>query len=289
MEISRREVLKVGLAAGTAVSIPSVLRAQTSGARTVRMVKQTDLRVFDPIWTATNITADHGAAIYDTLFSFDSKFMPQPQMVGKWGVSEDKKTYTFELRDGLGWHDGTPVTAADCVASLRRWAQVAPGGQLIMARASDVSKKDEKTFVIALKEPLGVLIDLLADLTPPCLFIMREKDSNRPATEQVTSTIGSGPFKFNEALSKPGASYTYDRNEKYVPRKEPSDGLAGAADLYSSVESDPNLELQVLDRAGWDAVVRMNFLQSPFNNVKARQAILHLIDQEAFMRCIRPP
>ncbi|WP_292215105.1 hypothetical protein [Mesorhizobium sp.] len=41
------------------------------------MVKQTDLRVFDPIWTATNITADHGAAIYDTLFSFDSKLMPQ--------------------------------------------------------------------------------------------------------------------------------------------------------------------------------------------------------------------
>ncbi|TIO11474.1 MAG: ABC transporter substrate-binding protein, partial [Mesorhizobium sp.] len=104
------------------------------------MVKPTDLRVFDPIWTATNITADHGAAIYDTLFSFDSKFMPQPQMVGKWGVSDDKKTYTFELRDGLGWHDGTPVTAADCVASLRRWGQVAPGGQLIMARASDVSK-----------------------------------------------------------------------------------------------------------------------------------------------------
>ncbi|RWN48099.1 ABC transporter substrate-binding protein [Mesorhizobium sp.] len=325
MQISRRQILKAGFAAGTALSIPSVLRAQTpsAGARTVHMVKPTDLRVFDPIWTATNITADHGAAIYDTLFSFDSKFMPQPQMVGKWGVSDDKKTYTFELRDGLGWHDGTPVTAADCVASLRRWGQVAPGGQLIMAHASDISNKDDKTFTIALKEPLGLLVDLLADLTPPCLFIMREKDANRPATQQVTSTVGSGPFKFNEALSKPGASYTYDRNEKYVSRKEPSDGLAGGkivnvdrviwdviadqqtalaalqagevdyfetppADLYSLVESDPNLELQILDRAGWDAVVRMNFLQPPFNNVKARQAILHLIDQEAFMRFMAP-
>nr|WP_258120206.1 ABC transporter substrate-binding protein [Mesorhizobium onobrychidis] len=75
-------------------------------------VKSSDLRVFDPIWTATNITADHGAAIYETLFSFDSKFMSQPQMVGNWAVSDDKKTYTFELRDGLGWHDGSPVTAA---------------------------------------------------------------------------------------------------------------------------------------------------------------------------------
>ncbi|TIP88264.1 MAG: ABC transporter substrate-binding protein, partial [Mesorhizobium sp.] len=129
MTISRRELIKVGLAAGTALSIPSVLRAQTPppAARTVRMVKG-DLTIFEPIFTATNITGDHGAAIYDTLFAVDSKFMPQPQMVGKWGVSDDKKTYTFELRDGLGWHDGTPVTAADCVASIRRWAQVTPGG-----------------------------------------------------------------------------------------------------------------------------------------------------------------
>ncbi|TCN17956.1 ABC transporter substrate-binding protein [Sinorhizobium americanum] len=325
MTISRRELFKVSIAAGAALSIPSVLRAQSSsaGLRTVRMVKGSDLRVFDPIWTATNITADHGAAIYDTLFALDSKFIPQPQMVGKWDVSEDKKTYTFELRDGLAWHDGTPVTAADCVASIRRWGQVHPGGQLLLARASDISKTNDRTFTIMLKEPLGILIDLLADLTPPCLFIMREKDASYPATQQVTVNIGSGPFRFNERLAKPGASITYDRNEKYVPRKEPSDGLAGGkivnvdrviwdviadqqtamaalqageidyfelppADLYSLVESDPNLELQVLDKAGWDVVLRMNTLQPPFDNVKARQAILHLVDQEAFMRVMAP-
>lgn len=325
MTISRRKILKAGLAAGTVLSIPSVLRAQSAptATRTVHMVKTNDLRIFDPIYSATNVTADHGAAIYDTLFSLDSKFVAQPQMVEKWGVSDDKKTYTFELRDGLGWHDGTSVTAADCVASIRRWGQVAPGGQMIMARARDISKKDEKTFAIVLKEPLGPLVDILGDLTPSCLSIMREKDANRPATEQVTTTIGSGPFKFNEALAKPGASYTYDRNDKYVPRKEPSDGLAGGkivsvdrviwdviadqqtamaalqageidyyetppADLFSLINSDPNLELQVLDSAGQDAVLRMNFLQPPFDNIKARQAILHLIDQEPFMRVMAP-
>ncbi|MGX9120665.1 ABC transporter substrate-binding protein [Mesorhizobium sp. BHbsci] len=325
MIISRRKLLKAGIATGAGLSFPSILRAQTAptGARTVHMVKGTELRIFDPIWTATNVTADHGTAIYDTLFSLDSKFMPQPQMVGKWAVSDNKETYTFELRDGLGWHDGTPVTAADCVTSIRRWGQVHPGGQLITARASDISKKDEKTFTITLKEPLGILIDILADLTPPCLFIMREEDADRPATEQMTTNIGSGPFKFNEALAKPGASFTYDRNEQYVPRKELSDGLAGGkivkvdrviwdniadqqtalaalqagevdyvesppADLYSLVESNPDLELQVLDAAGWDALVRMNFLQKPFDNVKARKAVLHLIDQEAFMRVMKP-
>ncbi|MER8563736.1 ABC transporter substrate-binding protein [Mesorhizobium sp. M0578] len=321
MIISRRDLVKVGLAAGTALSLPSVLRAQTapSGARTVHMVMGNDLRIFDPITTTALSTQNHGSAIYDTLFALDSKFMPQPQMVGKWSVSDDKKKYTFELRNGLGWHDGTPVTAADCVASIRRWAEVNPGGQLIMARANDISKKDDRTFTIALKEPLGLLIDLLADFTPPGLFIMREKDASRPASEQVTTKVGSGPFKFNEALARPGASYTYDPNENYVPRKEPFDGLAGGKivkvdrviwdivadpqtavaalqageidflnyppfDLYPLIESDPNLQLEVLDKTGRDVIVQMNFLQPPFDNVKARQAMLHLIDQEALMR-----
>ncbi|AZO18057.1 ABC transporter substrate-binding protein [Mesorhizobium sp. M2A.F.Ca.ET.043.05.1.1] len=324
MTISRRDVFKMGIAAGTALSIPSVLRAQTAAidGRTVRMVMD-DLRIFDPILSTDNITYDHGLAIYDTLFAIDSKLVAQPQMVGKWSVSEDKKTYTFELRDGLSFHDGSPVTAGDCVASIRRWGQAASGGQLIMSRAKDVSKKDAKTFTIVLNEPLGLLIDILASPGGLYLPIMREKDANRPATEQVTSNIGSGPFKFNETLAKPGASFTYDRNESYVPRNEPPDGFGGGkivkvdravwehiadeqtavaalqagefdflyappADLYPVIESDPNLELTLLNKAGDVNFVRMNFLHKPFDNVNARRAMLHLVDQEAFSRIMAP-
>lgn len=325
MTISRRDLMKVGISAGAALSFPSILRAQTSpsGARTVNMVLSADLQIFDPIFTTTDPTVYHSMAIYDMLFALDSKLVPQPQMVAKWGVSDDWKTYTFELRDGLSWHDGTPVTAADCVASIRRWAQVAPGGQLIMSRAKDVSKKDDRTFTIALTEPLGVLIDLLATLSAPVLFIMREKDADQPATQQVIANTGSGPFKFNAALAKPGASFTYDRNDKYVPRSEAADGFAGGKvvkvdrviwnnisdpqtalaalqagevdfvrkppeDFYSAIESDPNLALQVLDKTGNDMCLRMNHLQKPFDSLKARQAILHLIDQEAFLRVTAP-
>ncbi|RWQ46227.1 ABC transporter substrate-binding protein [Mesorhizobium sp.] len=319
MTISRRELIKAGLAAGAAVSVPSILRAQAApiAAGDVRMVKSTFLQSFDPFLNSSYVTQDHGLAIYDTLFAPDSKLLPQPQMVGKWGVSDDKKTYTFELRDGLSWHDGTAVTAADCVASVRRWSQNAVAGQLLMQRAFDISKKDDKTFAIVLKEPLGILIDLLASST--YLYIMREQDANLPATEQVTANIGSGPFKFNQALAKPGASFTYDRNEKYVPRKEASDGLAGGkvvkvdrviwenisdpqtaiaslqageidmvelppTDLLPALGGDPNLVLEVLNPSGEDLYWRMNCLQKPFNNVKARQAMLYLIDQEAFMQ-----
>ncbi|ESY46373.1 MULTISPECIES: ABC transporter substrate-binding protein [unclassified Mesorhizobium] len=323
MALSRRELIKAGLAAGTALSIPSVLRAQTApaDARTVRMVMGSDLSVFDPIFSTASITGNHGYAIYDTLFSPDSKLVPQPQMVGKWGVSDDKKTYTFELRDGLGWHDGTPVTAADCVASIRRWGQAF--GNLLLERANDISKKDDKTFTIALKEPLGILFDLMGGISAVPVFVMREKDADRPPTEQVTANVGSGAFKFNHALAKPGANFTYDRNEKYVPRSEVPDGFAGgkvvnvdrviwdniadqqtalaalqggevdflatpSADLYPMIESDPNLALQILNKSGDNMFFRMNCLQKPFDNVKARQAMLHLIDQEAFLGVISP-
>ncbi|MCK1613488.1 MULTISPECIES: ABC transporter substrate-binding protein [unclassified Bradyrhizobium] len=319
MAVSRRDLIKTSLAIGTA-SLPW-MRAQSmaAGATTVRMVPAGDLRIFDPIFTTADITIDHSLAIFDSLFALDSKFLPQPQMVGKWSASEDKKTYTFELRDGLSWHDGTSVTARDCVASIRRWAQVAPGGQLMMQRAKDISKKDEKTFTISLNEPLGYLIEILARYSAPSLFIMREKDAERPATEQVSSNIGSGPFKFNHALANPGASFTYDRNEAYIPRTEPADGFAGGKivkvgrviwnniadqqtalaglqageidfvrspppDLLPVIESDPDLALEVLNGTGNLMFMRMNCLQKPFNNLKARQAMLHLIDQEAFMR-----
>lgn len=326
MNISRRSLLKAGAATGTALSFPSVLRARTApdATQTVRMVKYADLQVFDPMISADYLPSDHGAAVYDTLFSFDSKMTPQPQMVGNWGVSDDKRVYTFELRDGLSWHDGTTVTAGDCVASIRRWAEVAPGGQLIKALATDISKKDGKTFTIALKEPLGLLIEILAPLTPPSLYIMREKDANTPPTDQVTANIGSGPFIFNQDLARPGASFTYDRNERYVPRSEAPDGLAGGKivkverviwdniadqqtaiaalqagevdylesvplDLLPVLEGNPDIALQVLNQGGSVRYVRMNCLQKPFNSVKARRALLYLIDQEAALRATFPP
>src|SRR5437762_4778115 len=101
MTATRRRFLQGGLAAAALTGAPGVLTAQPApaAARTLRAVMHGDLRAFDPIWTTANITAYHGAMIYDTLFAIDAEFGVQPQMVGKWGRSDDKLTYTFELRD----------------------------------------------------------------------------------------------------------------------------------------------------------------------------------------------
>src|SRR5947199_9446538 len=176
---TRRSVLTGGLAAAALTSAPVIIKtqAQPSRSRTVRAVMHADLRVLDPIWTTANITAYHGAMIYDTLFALDGDQRTKPQMVGKFGVSDDKLTHTFVLRDGLKFHDGTALTSDDVVASIRRWAARDGGGQHMMLRVKDISKKDDKTFVVALKEPYGLIFETMAKTATPLLYIMRKKEA----------------------------------------------------------------------------------------------------------------
>ena len=81
-----------------------------------------DLKILDPIWTTAYVQRGFGYLVWDTLFALDEKLQVQPQMVDKWEVSPDKLTWTFTLRDGLLWSDGTPVTVEDCIQSIKRWA-----------------------------------------------------------------------------------------------------------------------------------------------------------------------
>src|SRR5438876_11652099 len=107
----------------TAVSVTCALKA----------VMHSDVKIVDPIWTTAYITRNHGYMVYDTLFAMDEKGEIKPQMVDKYDVSADKLTYAFTLRDGLLWHDGKPVTAEDCVASIKRWAAKDSLGQKVMS------------------------------------------------------------------------------------------------------------------------------------------------------------
>ncbi|MGH7153928.1 MAG: ABC transporter substrate-binding protein, partial [Acetobacteraceae bacterium] len=272
-----------------------------------------------PIWTTANITAYYGTMVYDMLFAIDGQLRPQPQMVGKHSLSDDKLTYTFELRDGLGWQDGTPVTAADCVASLHRWMARNGGGQVMQQFLKDISAKDDKTFVIALKEPFGLVIDLLASPITPVCFMMRKKDAETDPFQQISTRIGSGPFLFNEKDTRPGTRYVFDKWTKYVPRSEPASGLAGGKvvhldqviweniadeqtataalqsgeidfyelppiDLLPQLQGDPNIKIVVLNKTGNVGIARPNCLHPPFDSVYARQALLHLLNQADFLK-----
>ena len=97
--------------------------AGPASAETVLKVSlHSDLKIIDPVWTTALITTHHGIhGLRHAVRARRASSQVQPQMVDKWTVSPDKLTWTFTLRDGLEWHDGQPVTAEDCVASIKRW------------------------------------------------------------------------------------------------------------------------------------------------------------------------
>ena len=122
--LSRRSFGKATAVVATLAAAGALSSTRSAAAQdnTLRFIAQADLRILDPIWTTAYITRNHGYMVFDTLFAIDSEFVPHPQMVGDYDLSPDKPTYRFKLRDGLGFHDGSPVHGVDCVASIRRWA-----------------------------------------------------------------------------------------------------------------------------------------------------------------------
>jgi len=183
--------------------LPQPSAAQSTG-KMIRFIAQADLKSLDPIWTTAYITRNYGYMVYDTLFALDKDLKPQPQMVDTWKVSDDKLHYSFTLRPGLKWHDGTPVTAADCIASIARWGKRDALGTTLVAAIDKMSAVDEKTFSVDLKSPFPLFIDGLAKLSSNTPFMMPERLAKTDAFQQITESIGSGPFKFVKEEWVPG-------------------------------------------------------------------------------------
>lgn len=324
MRTTRRSVLAAGAATAAVTATlgaPGIVRAQPRPPRnrTITAVLHGDVPTFDPIWTTANMAANHGMMVYDTLFGINDKVAPQPQMVGRHMMSDDKLTLTMELRDGLQWTDGTAVTARDCAASLRRWAVRDGAGQHMMERVSGVEARDAKTIEIKFKEPYGIALDAMAKTSTPFCFMMREKEALTDPMQKIDTTVGSGPFIMNERETRAGSQYVYDRNPNYRPRSEAASWIAGGKtvhvdrvifqnmpdiqtatsalqagevdfveippiDSLAQLEADREITIGTgnpLGNVGW---MRLNFLHPPFNNVKARQAVLHAVNQENHLK-----
>ena len=155
-----------------------------------------DLKIVDPVWSSIQISRTYGYLVYDTLFSIDGDLKPQPQMVERHTVSADGLEYTFVLREGLAWHDGTPVTAADCVASLQRWMPRDTMGQKLLANLKELVAVDARTIRLTLSGPYAFVLESLAKPGGVVPFMMPERLAKTPGNQQITESIGSGPFKF---------------------------------------------------------------------------------------------
>ena len=106
---------------------------EARAAKGLTVIFESEVAIFDPHFTTATITRTFGLHVFDMLFAADSKGEMRPQMVEAWETSPDHLVWTFHLREGLKWHDGTPVSSTDCVASLRRWASRDPLGRMLVA------------------------------------------------------------------------------------------------------------------------------------------------------------
>src|ERR1700730_12833694 len=213
--MKRREVLKFALAGASALVAPRVLRAE--GTKTVTFTPHADLASLDPVWTTADITRNFSLAVYDTLYGYDADFQVQPQMVEGAVVENDGRQWELTLRDGLAFHDGTPVLARDCVATIQRFAKRDPFGGALMVRTDEISAPSDKVIRFRLNKPFALLPNALAQVY---CAIMPERLAKTDAMQQVSEAMGSGPFKFLASERVSGQRVVYEKNAKYIPRKD---------------------------------------------------------------------
>ncbi len=191
-------------ALGAAVASGPLAIAPASAETVLKAVMHSDVKIIDPIWTTAYISRNVGYMIYDTLFALDAKNDVKPQMVDKVDVSADKLTYTMTLRDGLLWHDGQPVTAEDCIQSLKRWsAKDSLGQKVFTGFVSEISSPDARTIVIKLKEPTGLLLFALGKPSSNVPFMMPKRVAETDPGKQISEFIGSGPFVLKRTNGSP--------------------------------------------------------------------------------------
>ena len=306
-----------------AASVGGLLGAVPAGvqAQTLKAVMHSDVKILDPIWTTAYIQRNFGYMVWDTLFAMDDKFEVKPQMVDKYDVSADKLTWTFTLRDGLVWSTGQPVTADDCIASIKRWAARDSMGQKMMGSVAGFEAVDAKTFKMKMKEPYGLVLESLGKPSSNVPFMMPKKTADTDPNTQikVEDVIGSGPFVFVANEWKPGEKVVFVKNTKYKPRAEPASGLAGGKvvkldrvewiampdsqtqiaalqngeidmieapshDLLPLLSKDKNIKLFDGNPLGNQYVFRFNTLFKPFDNPKIRHAVMVAFGQEEFLK-----
>jgi peptide/nickel transport system substrate-binding protein len=285
--------------------------------RVLRVVPSADTAVLDPTRGLNLIARTFAQCVFETLYALDNQLVPRPMMVESEQVSPDGLTYTFTLRPGLTFHDGSPVTSRDVVASLERWMGGSSIGGQLRSRTASLGVTDDRTVTLVLKQRWGLVEFMLAGPGAPIAGIMREADAKRDPAIPVTEPIGSGPFRYIASERQSGHRVVFEKFDGYRPRQESPDGVAGArvvkvdrmewilmpdattaadalvkgeVDLWEQVTPDltgmlrdKGITVRGIATLPTMAFVRPNFQLPPFNDVRARQALALLFDQSEMM------
>src|SRR5258707_1257337 len=317
----RRAFLKTAAGAVAAGGPPAPAISQRATARTLRFVPQADLANFDPIWNTQYVVRNGAALIWDMLCGVDENLQPRRQVVEAEDVTADGLTWTFRLRAALTFHEGEPVLARDVVASLARWQARDNMGLMLRGIENELAAVDDRTFRWGLKKPFAKMLVALGKIGTPSCFIMPARIAATDPFKPINDYVGSGPMKFVRSEWVPGAKAVFEKFADYLPRQEPNSWLAGGkqmsleriewivmpdpatassalqngeidwwetpiAVLVPVLKKNRNVLVDIAGPLGNIGSFRMNHLRPPFNDVRARRAILMSLNQEDYMRAL---
>ena len=255
----------------------------------------------DPHKTTAYFSFEVLENVFDTLVAPDANLEMRPALAESWQVSPDQLTWTFHLRHGVTFHDGSPFTADDVVYSYRRIIDEQLANVDKFSAVTDVTATDPTTVRITVKQPTPNLLTNLGGFKGMAIVQRRNVESGQIATHP----IGTGPFAFTG--QKSGDSITMTANPNYwggAPAvsgvtfrfiSEPSTALsalqAGEIDWTDSIppqrvaqlKDDDSLTLAVTPSNDY-WYLALNEAREPWSDPRVRQAIAYGIDRDAIVQ-----
>lgn len=257
----------------------------------------------DPAYSSAYVDRQVMASLYDKLVDIDENGKIVPMLARSWDVSDDGKTYTFKLRDGVKFHDGTEFNAGAVKANFERYMTKESTRSTEVRAIKSVEVMDPLTVRVNLSEPFSPFLSVLADRAG---IMVSPKAVEEQGGRISQNPVGTGPFKFVER--RRGQAITLKRNEDYWQEGKPEvqkieyRGIADENVQYQNlrsgeldiIDSIPFVEFKNLRESG-DYKVNiqqglgyqgffLNTRQPPFNNKKLRQAVYNLVDREAIVK-----
>ena len=253
--------------------------------------------------------------VYETLFTWDDRYNVVPLLAESHEVSADGLRITVRLRQGVPFHNGETLQAADVIASVERWGRVVGLGEGLLAVTDEIVEVDPTTVEFRLSRPFGTFPIALARALQGCA-IYPKSTLDQSSDTDLAEYIGTGPYRFVEWLpdqhvalerfddyaSLPGPPIGYsggkgqylDRLE-FLPVRDEASRVAGMQtgdyhyleivnpDQSPILSEDPSLTVETLPADAW-----LNFvlnLESPvFANVDVRRAVQLALDHEPIMQ-----
>ncbi|CAM4375977.1 ABC transporter substrate-binding protein [Kerstersia similis] len=266
-----------------------------------------------PLTTTEHGNQRIGPKIVEGLLTYDFDLKPLPQLATGWAVSPDGLRYTFDLREGVKWHDGKDFTAEDVAFSIDALRQFHPRGRTTFGSVTEIQTPTPHQVVLILSKPAPYLLTALAasesPIVPKHLYAGTEVATN-PANQ---APVGTGPFRFKEWVK--GSHIVLERNPDYWDTPRPyldrivvraiPDAAARAAALESGevlLGGDRPIPLSDIARfqaidglqvdtrhwpyAGTHLQMYFNFDRPVLQDRRVRQAIAATLDLDAFQRLI---